>query len=291
MSDEPRILSMENLPDAIRIMNESSRGMSFEWHLDLFSFLALARYWSISLEHTMVGYVEGQAAALIVASTDPDTREAYVIYWAALPQFRQQRVAITLFESCCQKLYDDGYITLHGASVPDRPVRRYRFIKSDAQYSVLDLQSESPNLPAVDTRFQVREIDLETVSKIAIPPGEPVHWGQRNSFLRHGLIFFQFLGAFEGETLQAYSVSVRRSSPTTLVDLRSPSSSIEAGHELLRWHFSHDYHPPLFASYVYEHSYTHRLLSAAGFTEKRRFSTLIRDLGKTCRDRNISPHQ
>ena len=169
MSDEPRVLSMENLPDAIRIMNESSRGMSFEWHLDLFGFLALARYWNISAQHTLLGYEDGQPAALIITATDPETREAYIVYWAALPQFRKGRTAIRLFESCCQKLYDDGYEILYGASVPDRPVRRYRFIKSDVEYAILDLQAESTNLPESQSRFEVREIDLETISNGCSP--------------------------------------------------------------------------------------------------------------------------
>ncbi len=288
MSDEPRVLDTENLPGAIRIMNESSRGMSFEWHLDFFGFLALARYWGISEQHTLVGYEEGLPAALIIACADPDTREAYILYWAALPQFRQHRTAIRLFESCCQKLYDDGYEILHGASVPDRPVRRYRFIKSDAVHSVLDMEAESAKLPESPSRFEVREIDLDTIAKVTLPPGEPIHWCQRNSFLRNGSIFFQFLGAFEGETLRAYSVSVRNATPTTTVDFRSPDSSIEAGYELLRWLFSHDYRPPMFATYAFENSYAHRLLSAAGFTVKRRFDTLIRDLRTTCKGRTIS---
>jgi hypothetical protein len=289
MSDEPRILSPENLPDAIRILNESSRGMSFEWHLDLFSFLALARYWGISEQHTLLGYEEGQPAALIITATEPDTREAYIVYWAALPQFRKSRLAIRLFESCCQKLYDDGYEILHGASVPDRPVRRYRFIKSDAEHSVLDMQAESASLPEPQSRFEVREIDLETISRVAIPPGEPVHWCQRKSFLQNGSIFFQILGAFEGDALRAYSISVKKATPTTTVDFRSPDSSIEAGYELLRWLFSNDYRPQMFASYVFENTYAHRLLSSAGFTAKRRFDTLIRDLRTTCNDRTISP--
>jgi hypothetical protein len=288
MSDEPRVLSMENLPDAIRILNESSRGMSFEWHLDLFGFLALARYWGISEQHTLLGYEAGEPAALIITSTDPHAREAYIVYWAALPQFRKHRTAIRLFESCCQKLYEDGYEMLHGASVPDRPVRRYRFIKSDAEHSVLDMEADMPKLPEPDSRFDVREIDLDTISKVALPVGEPVHWCQRNSFLKNGSIFFQFFGAFEGETLRAYSISVRNATPSTSVDFRSPDSSIAAGYELLRWISSHDYRPPMFASYAFENSYAHRLLSAAGFTIKRHFDTLIRDLRTTCNPRTLS---
>jgi hypothetical protein len=101
-------------------------------------------------------------------------------------------------------------------------------------------------------------------------------------------MFFQILGAFEGETLRAYAISVRKATPTMTIDFRSPDSSLEAGYELLRWLFSHDYRPPLFASDVFENSYAHRMLSSAGFTVKRRFDTLIRDLRTTCKDRTIS---
>ena len=71
-------------------------------------------------------------------------------------------------------------------------------------------------------------------------------------------MFFQILGAFEGDTLRAYTISVRKATPTMTIDFRSPDSSFEAGYELLRWLFSHEYRPPLFASDVFENSYAHR---------------------------------
>jgi len=95
--------------------------------LDLFGSWPWRDIGASSEQHTLLGYEDGLPAALIITATDPETREAYIVYWAALPQFRKGRTAIRLFESCCQKLYDDGYEILYGASVPDRPVRPLSF--------------------------------------------------------------------------------------------------------------------------------------------------------------------
>jgi len=40
--------------------------MSFEWHLVPLRVLALARYWGISEQHTLLGYEDGLPAALII---------------------------------------------------------------------------------------------------------------------------------------------------------------------------------------------------------------------------------
>lgn len=278
MPGDPCPLTLQNLPDAIRIMNESSRGMSYEWHLDMFGFLNFARYWNVSFEHTLLGYVSGEPASLIVNCTDPEARDAYTIYWGALPQFRASRISLTLFDLSCRKLRDHGYIALHGDSVPDRPVRRYRFIQALPDSGLMDMQAETPRLPDLDPDFAIRPVPLELLSRLALPPGELFHWCQRPSFLRHAAPFLEFLGAFSGDTLQAYAVAHTQATTTSLLDIRSLNSSMPAACALLRHLSQQHYRPPFTATFVREHSFAHRLLVDAGFTIKRKFASLFRDL-------------
>lgn len=281
MSADLRTLNLQNLPDAIRLMNESSRGMSFEWNLDLFSFLAMLRYWDFSYEHSLIGYVEGEPAALVINCADPESREAYTVYWGALPKFRTQRISLVLFNASCKKLRDDGYLMLHGVSVPDRPVRRYRFIQAQPERTLIDMTAESPALPDPDPALEVREIAINDLAQFPLASGESFHWCQRLAFLRNVAPFQQFLGAFRGEALKAYAVALPKAPNTSIIDLRSTESDLAAGCRLLLWLVAHDYRPPFTATYVFEGSYAHRVLTATGFSIKRQFSTLSRDLRAT----------
>lgn len=275
-------IGLQNLDQVIHIINESSRGMSFEYHLDTWGFLSLSRYWNFSYEHSVIGCVEDEPGALMINCTDPQVHDAYTFYWGALPNFRSRRISLPLFDECCKKLRDDGYIMLYGDAVPDRPVRRYRFIQAQPQYILVQMQAQSPNLPDTDPLFEVRKVDIGTLSQLVLPPGESLHWCQRHAFLRNAALFLQFVGAFAGDVLKAYAVVFPQSSNTTLLDLRSPESCFAPGYELLRWLLVQNYRPPFIATYVVEQSYAHHLLTAAGFRVKRQFSTLSRDLRATC---------
>src|SRR4051812_46331133 len=134
MLEELRPMGLENLPDVIRLLNESSRGTSLEFHLDMFGFLYFSRYWNFSYKYSLVRYVEGEPAALMLNCTDRKTRSAYTLYWGTLAQFRSRTVSVPLFDACCQRLRNDGYETLYGVSVSDRPAQRYRFIQAYPQY-------------------------------------------------------------------------------------------------------------------------------------------------------------
>ena len=278
MPSDLRTINLQNLPDVIHIMNESSRGMSFEWNLDLFSFLAFLRYWDFSYEHSLIGYVEGEPAALIINCIDPAAHEAYTVYWGALPKFRTQRISILLFNESCKKLRDDGYFLLHGSSVPDRPVRRYRFIQASPQLSIVDMNADAPVLPDPDPTIEVRAIDVNDLANFSLAPGESLHWCQRLPFLRNIAPYQQLLGAFRENVLQAYAVSLPKARDTTISDLRSTGDDPSPGYELLRWLLTNSYRPPFTALYVFEQSYAYRILTSAGCSPTRQFATLSRDL-------------
>jgi len=281
MSPDLRTLTLQNIPDAIHVINESSRGTSLECPLDLVRFLFLSRYWNFSYAHSLIRYVENEPAAVVINCTDPEHQDAFTFYWGAVPKFRSQRRSLNLFDACCNKLHDDGYTTLHGISVPDRQVRRYRFIQAHAQHDLVDMETMTPALPAAEPRFAVRPIDIDIVSQVALPPSDSLFWCQRHSFLRNATPFFQFAGAFQGDALQAYMVVEPGSTKNAVIDLRSPESCFAAGYELLRWLLQH-YQPPFTATHVLPGSYAHGLLTGAGFDVKREFSLLTRDLRATC---------
>jgi hypothetical protein len=281
-SEELRAINLHNVSDAVHLMNESSRGMSFEYNLDMFSFLSLARYWNFSYEHSLLRYVDGEPAALILNCIDPEVHDAFTFYWGTAPKFRSRRLSLGLFDASCKRLLDSGYVLLHGDAVPDRPVRRYRFVKAESPFEIVQLQAQRPNLPAADARFQVRLIDSEMMVQLARESDQPRHWCQRHSFFRNAASFLHFVGAFAGDTLQAYAAVYPQTTNTAILDLTSSNSSLAAGHELLRWLLVQDYRPPFIATYVFEQSYAYRLFTAAGFQVKRHLSMLSRDLRITC---------
>jgi hypothetical protein len=283
MSDDLRPISIQTIPDAIRIMNGSSDGTSLEYHLDFFSFLSLQGYWNFSSTYSLIRYVDGEAAAIILACADPDSREAYILYWGTIPKFRTRKIAQSLFEACCNRLFEAGYVMLYGVSVPDRPVRRYRFIQAAPQFDLFDMEARSVTLPEADGRFDVQQVDVPAISRFVIPNGERFHWSQRPSFLNHAASRMQFFGAFEQDTHKAYVVVLPgASNRAELVDLRSSTEELAPGYELLRHIFASTYSPQFTATHVFDQSYSHRLLSNAGFGVSRRFSMLTRDLRATC---------
>jgi len=281
MRNEFRRINSQNLQDAIQLMNESSRGTSLECHLDFFSFLTLSRYWDFCYEHSFVLYADGEPAALMIACTEPQVHEAYIYYWGALPRFRNRRSSLALAEFCAQSLCAAGYIKLYADSASERPVRRYRFVHCYPQYNLIEMRAESFLIPAPDPRYKIRQIDVDDVWQIPLLPEEHRHWSQRQSFLGRAASFLKFIGAFNGDALNAIAVIFPGHSGSTLVDIRSTADRSAAGHELLRWFLEHC-PPPFVAPFVSQHSYRRRLLEGAGFRVARSFSSLIRDLPATC---------
>ena len=274
-------ISMDNLTDVVRVVNESSRGMLIEYNLDFFSYLALSQYWHFSYDYSLIRYVDGEAAAVIIACTEPESHDGFIYYWGALPKFWRHPVALPLFETCCQRLYRDGYRTLYGLAAPDRPARRYRFLKSYPQHTLLDLQTSTVQIPPLDNRFEVRPVSIDEVCS-HLTSAEPVHWCQRSNFLRRAAKFLQCFGAFEAASLRACVTVLPQSDCTNLADIRSRDGSLHAGYELLRWLIKHDFQRPLRAATVIEGTYADRLLTNAGFIPRKRLTTLHRDLQSTC---------
>ena len=279
MSTDLRTLTLQNIPDAIHIFNESSRGTSLECPLNFARFLWLSRYWNFSYEHSLIRYVENEPAALMINCTDPELQDAFTFYWGVVPKFRSPRISLTLVDACATKLHDDGYTTVYAHTIPDRPARRYRFTHYHPVGDLVDMHAGSLALPAADPNYEVRSIAVDDLCPL--PPSQPVHWCQRHNFLRNAAPFFEFAGAFQGDEMQSYIVVEPHGSETVVIDLRSPESSLAAGQELLPW-LSQHYRPPFVATHVFAGSYAHGLFTSAGFAVKREFSLLTRDLRATC---------
>lgn len=277
MSTEFRSITLDNMPDAVHLMRECSRGMSLEYDLNTVGFLTLGRFWNFSYEQSLITYIENQPAALTIHCTDPDVHEAYTYYWGVIPQFRNLRISLQLAETCARRLRAGGYVAVLGDTVPDRPVRRWRFVHFYPQDSLLDMQAREVQLPPADSSFAVRETTLDAISEIASPAHDRVHWCQRRSFLLHAENFFKVVGCFKNNVLTAHAILVPKPSETMIWDLRCPEASLPAGYELLRW-ITNNCPPPFIACYVFDNSYSHHLLADRGFSVKRTFYSVIRDL-------------
>src|SRR3954453_4174877 len=112
MSVEFRSITLQNLQEAVDVLNESSKGTSVEQQLDSANFLVLAHHWNFSYEQSLVTYDDARPVAIIVNCTDRESSAAYTFYWGAIPSIRHSRIALRLFEASCAKLRDDGYTML-----------------------------------------------------------------------------------------------------------------------------------------------------------------------------------
>ena len=278
MAERIRSLDPENLPAALSLLNESSRGTSIQSNFDPLSFMLLARYWNFSLNHSLLLYVDDEPAALAIHCVDPDAHEAFNYHWGTLPRFRSLRIALALAEACAQKLLKDGYISVYGDSLPERPVRRWRFVHFFPKYSLHGLESSDPQLPPPNSRLEVRPITPDILNQFPFPAGDAFHWCQRVKFLINAAPFHVFVGAFHNNRLVGYAAALRKSEIPTLIDLRSIDDDLAVGYELLRGLRQIDARVPFRAYYVFDGSYLHRLLNEAGFANYREFTILCRDL-------------
>jgi hypothetical protein len=281
MSEDLRSITTKNLPDAIRLLNETSQDTSVPYNIDFFGFLSIRRFWNFALSYSLIRYIDNQPAAIAINCADPKSREAYTFYWGTHPRFRRADISINLVEAFCQKFHDDGYTRIYANSSPDRPVRRYRFTHFFPLHALVDMNGDCSRLPAADPAFTIRRIDVSVLAQILSSTGEPFHWVQRPSFLADLGPIVELLGAFSGEDLKAYAVVPAKRTETVLFDLRSPESCFPAGYELLRY-LARNYPSPVMAQQVFEGSFAERLLTEAGFLATRKYFLIHRDLRTSC---------
>jgi len=159
MAVELQTISQQNLPDFIRVLNESSRDTSLDYNLDFLGFQALWRYWNFSPTHSLLRYVGEEPAAIAIHSVDPSSQQGYAFYWGAVPKFRRQGIALSLFEASCRKLKDDGYKLLYADSLQERPADRYRDLRH-SQHRPPFHREDHPagkRVPALDTTPGISE--------------------------------------------------------------------------------------------------------------------------------------
>jgi hypothetical protein len=278
MSVEFRSITLQNLQEAVDVLNESSKGTSVEQQLDSANFLVLAHHWNFSYEQSLVTYDDARPVAIIVNCTDRESSAAYTFYWGAIPSIRHSRIALRLFEASCAKLRDDGYTMLYGDSVPDRAAQRYRFIHAVSACNLLQMQTASVMLPPQETPFAMRQLDQADLAKIQLQPDENLHWTQRPHFARNAIGSIHLLGAYDDGGLQAYTTLWPQAAQTTILDLRSPTSNLPAGHALVRSLLALKYPLPFVATNVPENSYSQQVFSDADFRIEKRYSFLRRQL-------------
>jgi len=280
MSADIRSISVQNVSDVLRLMNESSRSTPLDFKLDIFGLLSYWDYWDFSQRYSVIQYVNQEAASIVIHCTDDNLSEVYGAYWGTLPKFRNLRIGTTLFETSCQNLRKAGYATFYGDSAPHRAPERYRCIKLQPEHSLRALETAVLNLPPVDSRYQIRPIDVSEIADMA-DSQEPRHWRQRISFLQRTAPFHRTFGAFDEDRMAAYIVTLSGPSGTLLIDLRSPISCLDAGYELLRYLVVNNHSAPFTANQVFVDSYFERLLTTTGFHTKHTFSELSRNLRET----------
>src|SRR5215469_13404367 len=91
-----KLIEAADISDVIAVINESSRGLSFELRLDRTKFLALSSFWNFSYRHSYIAFIGGELAGVVINAVDPEGRESYSYYWGVTPRFRGTGLGLKL---------------------------------------------------------------------------------------------------------------------------------------------------------------------------------------------------
>ena len=136
-----KVVTADDLDNVVRVMNESSAGLSFQFGIDSIQFLSLSNFWNLSYKHSYIGYVDSHPAAVVLNSVDPSTREGYSFYWGVRPQFRNTTVSLKLLMTYFDQLAREGFQYTYGDTSFDSPSSIY--LRLGARFRGETLQMES----------------------------------------------------------------------------------------------------------------------------------------------------
>jgi len=276
MSSDIRLLALENVEEAIGVINGSSRGCSFQFNLDLARFLAHARFWNFSYRHSYVGYVNGAPAGVLVNSVDPEERQAYSFYWGVLEGFRRRRLSLELVHTYLDQLRLEGYLRTHCETSRDSPVGIFPKLGYQARGHLLELEAARPDPGPQAVEIEVRRLDPGELEAGRAPAER--HWTSRSAFLHHAAPMLEILGAYRDGKLVGYAVVTCWTGHTVLLDLEAADASRLSARKLIRYLVENDYPSPYTACMVRPASPAHDRLEAAGFRNTKTFTWWILEL-------------
>jgi hypothetical protein len=274
-----RLIETADIPNAVAVINKSSRGHSFELQLDGTKFLALSSFWNFSYRHSYIAFTDqGEPAGVVVNSVDPDTRETYSYYWGVMPQFRGTHLGIRLATTYLDQVARDDFSTAHAEASADSPNAIYRRLGFDVAQVAIEM--ECPGSGFEDGRplseLPVRRLELnEFLHASAGFRKQPLCWIQRPGSLRNAARFLRFVCC---DTASAAC----RVGPdeTMIIDLQFDPADKRAATALISYLVCEAIPHGCKISSIQTNSALHTLLLELGFVVVKRATCLTLDLDR-----------
>lgn len=273
-----RPLTLDNVMDAITVVNASSAGRTFAFDLDLFKFLTLSRFWRLTYAYSYVAYVEGQPAGVLLNSVDPAAREAYTFYWGVAEKFRKTRVAWELLvHAHIGRLRRERYNRTSGDTSTDSPMSSFRKLGYRPTCELVEVAADGLDPDAGPGEPDVRSLrigDLLTT----LPSGEARPWTATRYFLEGAESMLETLGVWQGERLTAWLAATRFTGCTVMMMLgHAPGASADLA-ALIRELPARGFPAPFTASHIPSASPEYAVLERLGFCTRQRWSHISLDL-------------
>src|SRR5215471_8656435 len=259
-----------DLTETARLVNESSRGRSFEFDLDLAKFLGLSNYWNFSYYHSSIAYANGVGAGVLLNTVEPQARECYSFYWGVTPQFRGTTIALRMVTKFLNQVAAEGILVSHADMGADSPAEIFHRLGYRPYANVLQMDFSPERKPRKNLGGDVRAISVEEyLDETRVHRGEPFCWSIHPAALRNAARTLRC--AVSGTTYVAFTPESER---TRVVDFH-----FNAEDQSPALHFLEQLSErQMRFAYVLEGSPLHTLLSRCGYATISTFTALKLDL-------------
>lgn len=274
MGTELKAIRAADLSAIVRILNESSAGHSFQFHLDLVKYLNLSRFWNFSYDFSYLAWAGPEPAGIVLNCVDPMGSEAYSFYWGVLPEFRKRRLSIELARMSLAEMKRGGVRTAYADSSADSPLDIYIKLGYREHHRLVELRTGAIAPAAVD---EVEKLDVAGLL-LELPsfPSSVSSWIARPSFLKTAAPFLEVVGLRRGERLDAWIALTRWAGEITIIALDFHADAEDNARHLVS-HLS-TYPGPYSASHVVSGSRADRLLRSCGFVTATEWISIALDL-------------
>jgi hypothetical protein len=175
-----------DLTEAARLVNESSRGHSFEFDLDLAKFLGLSSYWNFSYRHSSIAYANGVGAGVLLNTVEPQAQECYSFYWGVTPQFRGTTIALRMVTKFLNQVAAEGIRVSHADMGADSPADIFHRLGYRQCANVLQMDFTPDRALRKNLGGDVRAISMEEyLDATSVYRGEPFCWSIHPAALRN----------------------------------------------------------------------------------------------------------
>ena len=251
-------IGVADLEAVAGVMNRSSAGQVFEFHLSMMDMLALAHFWNISYAHSWLAWIDDNPAGVLLSAVEPEDREAYTFYWGVDPPFQKRTVALRMVYAYFDQLRREGYRRTYADRTAGSPSAIFGKLGYRDTGDIADMTGGAALCS------QGPPVRQGSVAELAC--GD--HWTQRSHFLRRAAAMGVVAIARGGA-----AVALPQGSGTTLLWLHGDEPTVRG---LLGWLAHNGFPPPYRAPYV--ETSRASLLEAAGFKAGHRSMAMVLDL-------------